>query len=607
MNQPDHPETGSLRPLDVLLTALWLGLLAGIGEGLYVRLGRLVHLHTVLVGPGITWMAPLGDTLWMLPPGLAFAFLVALAPRVPARAIVGALVFMASVALLLVFDRLHTYAALIIALGLGVQGSRLILRHTAGFSRMVRRSLPVLAAVVALAALSEAGLNRWRESRALATEPAAPAGAPNVVLLILDTVRSLSVSMDGFNRPTTPRLEALAGQGVRFARAWSPSAWTLPSHASMFTGLYPHQLSAGYRTPLDGRDRTLAEVLSRHGYASAGFVANLHYTSRDFGLDRGFVHFADYGFSPGELFLNTGLGRYLEHRRSLRRLLDFYDDFGRKHADRVNREILAWLGQGRSRPFFVFANYFDAHEPYLPPPEFEKRFASATPRPFFDTDQDIRGARRVLTKQNLTPAQVRRVRESYEAAIAALDDQVGRLLDTLRLRGLLRNTLVIVTSDHGEQFGRHGLFSHGNSIYRPVMKVPLVLYFPDHLPQGAVVHQRANLKDIGATILDLAGIKPDSAFPGTSLRELWDAPDTVEHPVFVETVSNEKAEIWRGALRGDAYYIRREGKEELYDLRADSAEVRNLADSAGWQGTLRSLRASLDSFLTVTGADRWGD
>ena len=595
--------------VDVAMIAAWTAMLVGLIEGGYTTVLKVVFHSLTKMGPHIIWMAPLMDVVWFVVPALV---LWLLARRWPAwfslPRVASILNFLGFLCFFLLFDRLHRGAAVLLAGGLAVQTSRLIAAHLAGYLRLLRRTVLPLAGLIAASGLGIWGWTRLAERRALAEAPVPPAGAPNVLLLILDTVRSKSLSLDGYRRPTTPALERFATRGVHFRQAWSPSAWTLASHASMFTGYFPHQLSSGLRTPLDATDPTLAEVLTQRGYATGGFVANLHYCSREFGLDRGFVHYEDYVISPGEIFLNSSLGRYFATNPKVRRLVGYYDILGRKDAAALNRSLLGWLSGIGSRPFFAFVNYYDAHEPYLPPESFDRQFASRTPRKFFQTDQSIRGARR-LFKEEMTPEEAQREQDAYEASIAYLDDQLGRLFEQLEARGLLENTIVIVTSDHGEQFGEHSLFVHGNSLYRPVMWVPLLMVGPSRLPAGATVAERVNLRDLPATVVDLLGVEDGPRFPGASLTRFLE-PDSAgrlgtRDPLFFEVITVQK-EILRSVVEGDLQYIRHQrGDEEIYDLTQASDGEPNLLQSVG-EPTALHLRATLDSVLQATGPDVWG-
>ncbi len=613
MSKASHDADAGVRPGTILLAGLWFGLLAGLIEGAGMALRKYVFGTPTALGPHVVWLAPVMDALWVLIPALGLAVLATFwrTPRATRFMLFG-LALPASIAVaFLAITELHTYALLLIALGVAVQVSALASRRLRSFVRMVQWTTPVLLLLTALGAGIAFGLDRWSERKVLATLPQPKPGAPNVLLLILDTARSLSMSVNGYARPTTPELEDLARRGVNFLEAKAPSSWTLPSHASMFTGELPHRLSTGFRAPLDSTHPTLAEALGREGYHTAGFVANLHYVSRDFGLDRGFAHYEDYAITFGELLLNSSVGRYLSVRPGVRRMVGYYDILGRKNAAKLNGDLLDWLGErDASRPFFAFVNYYDAHEPYLPPEEFDRRFASATPRKPYLTDQSIRGARRVV-KLRMTRAEIQREHEAYAASLAYLDDEIGKLLDSLESRGVLGNTLVVVTSDHGEQFGEHGMFVHGNSLYQPVINVPLIMALPGEVPEGMRVSEPLNLRDLARTVLDLTGSEEADLFPGRTLRRFWDPADsTPAEPVLTEVITSGKpsgkVEELRALTVGSAHYIRHEdGAEELYDLQTDPGELTNLAGNPIAASRLAGLRTTMDSLLGATGEDQW--
>jgi arylsulfatase A-like enzyme len=606
--------TQPLKAPDVFLAAVWFGLVAGLIEGLWLTFSRYGLGVNTLMGPHVIWLAVVMDVLWLLIPGVILAA-VALVWRSPAatRPLMFGLAFPAATAVcFLAMLTLHTYAMLVIALGIAVQASAVISRRPAGFVRLVRRSTPVLIGITGLLAALVFGVMRFQERRAIAGLPAPTKGSPNVLLLILDTARSMSMSLDGFSQATTPRLEAYAHEGVNFLSALSPSSWTLPSHASMFTGYLPHQLSTGYRTPLDATQPTVAEELAHRGYATGGFVANLHYASREFGLQRGFIHYADYAISPGELFLNSSLGRYLSVHRWFRRAIRFYDILGRKDAARLDGELLGWLDQRTDgRPFFAFVNYYDVHEPYLPPAAFDRKFASATKRKLYQTDQSIRGAR-ALGKLDMTPAEMQREHEAYMASLNYLDSEIGNLLDVLKQRGLLDNTIVIITGDHGEQFGEHGYVVHGNSLYAPVMRVPLLLSYPPAVPRGKTDSTWLNLRDLPATIFDLTGTTPQRPFPGRSLRSHWDSTiPASDDPMLFEVITSDKpvgvVEKLRSVVwRGESYIRHESGKEEAYDLNRDPGEANDQIADPAFASQAAALRSAMDSILKATGPDRWG-
>ena len=206
---------------------------------------------------------------------------------------------------------------------------------------------------------------------------------PNVLLLVMDTVRADRLSLHGYKRDTTPNLVRLARKGVRFDQARSTAPWTLPSHASMFTGRWPHQTGVSEDRPLDATHPTLAEFLSDRGYLTAGFVGNTYFCNSWFGLGRGFAHYEDFYdedlvISITETLRCSALGRCLLRIASL----PLGVERRRKDAAAVNHDFLDWLSeQDKERPFFAFLNFFDAHTPYLLPEGAEPRFGPSVQDP----------------------------------------------------------------------------------------------------------------------------------------------------------------------------------------------------------------------------------
>ncbi len=599
-------------PGRLLALAVWFGLFTGLVEVFYWALVRAVGAVWYLrMSPDFVWMDPVADVALFAVPGLIFFALARRAPAFPwPRVALFAYSVLALIKAMLLWGRLHELAMLLLACGLAVQVSRQLDRRAARLWPWAVRSLPWMVYLVAgMAAARAATVWRaeWQAHRRL---PPAPRGAPNVLLITLDTVRAKNLSLYGYGRHTSPQLERWASKGVTFDRALATAPWTLPSHASMFTGRYPDHLSTGWHTPLDNTYPTLAEVLASHGYATAGFVANRYYCGADSGLGRGFAHYDDYRLSPGELVNSSSLTRWVFGRKPVRGLLDYYNLYGRKSAREVNEAFLRWESARGDRPFFAFLNYFDAHDPYLPPPPFDRRFGPAlTPE-----------QRALMTdwwpceRLRLTKPQIDLAMRAYDSCLAGLDHQIGLLLDELQRRGVLENTLVIITSDHGEQFGEHDLLLHGNSLYRNLLHVPLVVLFPGRVPEGRRVAEFVSLRDLPATVLDLLRLEGKGWFPGRSLARFWPGASgphgPAETPVLCAVFpgpagpsGHRCAPVACGSLAAvfldGKYYIRnlRDGSEELYDFANDPQERRNLVHSAEWAAVVDRYRRALQRAL----------
>lgn len=573
------------RLADLCWTAVTLGVVAGALD-VAVLLARRHWMHEFTArSRDVLWLAPLGYVLVFVLPALALGLLAWRWPRLPALwlltcgAVTGVVM---SLVFLMMGQRLHPAALWLIALGAGVQAARSAAARPEAALRTGRRAGPWLLLALALVAAVQLGGRGRREASAAAALPAAPAGAPNVLLLVLDTVRAASLSLYGYARPTTPELERLGAEGTVFDQALSPAPWTLPSHASMFTGRWPHELSTGWFRPLDTRDSTLAEALAARGYRTGGFVANLIYTDSEKGLARGFQHYEDFPLGLATLLRSATLTRRLSDMRIFRGLLGTDQVLGRKHAAEVNAEFLAWEAGVRGKPFFAFLNYFDAHDPYLPPQAWFRRIAG------HDRPGALSPYRRLGMERRhagMRPEDLQLEQDSYDASIAWLDDAVRQLLDALAARGVLDNTIVIVTSDHGEEFGEHGVYLHGHTLFREAVHVPLVLWAPHRVPAGRRVAQPVSLRDLAATVLDFAGGGAGS-FGGRPLQRFFgDTTPPAEAPVLSEVQQAVRMPDWypgaHGSLRSltdSAYQFiqHADGVHQLFAWPEDPAERDNL-------------------------------
>lgn len=567
----------------VLRLIALLGLMAGLGEVvLFAAQKFILHLF-IFVGRDVVWMAPLSELILFLALGALFLLARRLIPRLSwilALMLFGAL---AVLALLFMYSPFHKGAAILLALGIGVTVARIARRRPRAVAAIVRYGLPLTLFITLALGLSVRGLRWWQERRAIAALPEAP-NSPNVLLIILDTVRAWNLSGYGYTRPTTPGLDRLMTEGTRFDWAFSQAPWTLPSHASLFTGRFPHELTANWLAPLDASYPTLADALSSRGFLTAGFVANELYCDYEKGLYRGFQHYDDYPMNASELFRNSVLVRELTGKRWAREPFKSFQLLGRKHAADVNREFLSWLDDAGSRPFFAFLNYFDAHAPYLPADSTARRFA--TPGLDLPYGDWIRYRGRPAG-DSLPPDYVQDNLDRYDAMLAEMDAELARLFRELARRGILDKTIVIVTSDHGEQFGEHNLMGHGNSLYLPSLHVPLIIRYPGQVPAGNQVRQPVGIRDIAATVADLAGIPGRFPLPGRSLTRFWrdsapGGPDTLVMEVEYSSRLPKGTPVDQGSMRAlvlDSlhYILNGDQREELYDFLRDSMETHDLS------------------------------
>jgi arylsulfatase A-like enzyme len=604
-----------LSPAGAILLAIALGLCGGYLD-LVVMIFRKYcwnDLRYFWSGSDFPWSVPVVHAVLLAGAGVLVALVNWVWPRRPITLRTGAWL-LATLAIWSALLRMPLYAvcSLVLAAGLGRPVSTAVatcIRHP----RHARYALAgILGLLMGLAALSS-GRQALRKYRPVTALPAPPPGARNVLLIVWDTVRASSLSLYGYPRATTPNLREWARDGVRYTRALVPAPWTYPSHSCFFTGQWPYKLNSQWNYALDATYPTLAEYLVSRGYETAGFVANTACCSYETGLDRGFAHYEDYPLTPLALLGRTEPGNWI--LKNIFSRGDFYDSkwisLQSRDARGIDNAFLAWLWQRRrDRPFFAFLNYFDAHNPYVPPPEYAGRFGIAPRSP---EDYKVLFDEMPLGTGRNWFRDVAMARDCYDDCIAALDDQLGRLLEALRGQGLLANTLVIITGDHGESFGEHYVFRHASALFLDQVSVPLVILSPD-APAGRTVTDPVSLRDLAATVVDQLGLSDGSPFPGHSLAALWSlapgqAPPKITpalselahknafQPQSHDTLKREGLQM--SLVASGRHYIRDgTGPEQLYDLTRDPSELVNLADSAGGGQVLGVFRRMLLDVLT---------
>lgn len=329
----------------------------------------------------------------------------------------------------------------------------------------------------------------------------------NVILYVMDSLRADHLSALGYHRTTTPVLDQLAREGVIFSNCFAQCGWTAPSCASMLSSQYPtHSGIRKMRDVLPQDTPWLPEILQGHGYRTCGVTAMIQIASH-FGYDRGYDDFYDVFADPETIELSEQGG--FSKRKS---------EICLPLSEHLNRHSLKWLDahtkEHEFTPFFQLIWSIDTHEPFDQPASFN-----------VDVDPNYRG----LVDPHGRPyrwisnrADLDYVVDLYDGSIRYQDAQLGMLVDELRRRDLLDDTLLIVVGDHGEMFFEHGLIGHGKFPWEEQMRVPLIMRCPQVLPQGKRCDALAQTMDIAATVLDLAGLEPQSRFRGKSLRPLID-------------------------------------------------------------------------------------
>jgi arylsulfatase A-like enzyme len=463
------------------------------------------------------------------------------------------------------------------------------------------RALGVLLAmvyVVLLMGLTLYAINPSIHRADVAAKPAVPIGEPNIILITLDTLRADHLSLYGYPRPTTPKIDQWARHGVVFENAITSTSWTLSSHASIFTGLLPHQHGADWAQPLDPGWWTLAEVLSSRGYETAGFTSNLGYGWMGWGMGNGFEFYDDDSTSVRHNLKSLLLGSML--LQPVYRKYVLPDDFDRKHADQVNRDVLGWFHHRSPRPFYLFINYFDLHEPYLAPAYFPSRLGRVSPWLIGRIASVIDNANNHLS---LPAGDQESLITGYDNCLAFLDNSVGDLLDSLsRLPGW-ENTIVIITSDHGEGFGEHNTYLHASNIYREVLHVPLVVFGPK-IQAGLRISHVVRIQELFETVLQLTGMD-NPPFERASLQRFWRPgfePEDFDDYVISEISLGLPDATPISLTTSEWQYIQdSQGGKELYRWVSDPVEKFNLAKSPEYQKVLRDLqtklRATIDESL----------
>jgi arylsulfatase A-like enzyme len=562
------------------------------------------------------------------------------APRIPPLAIllgVGAALLLASEVWLRAFDavaiepgtppRLAPFrGALVAALATLAIGAAVLTAIFALALRRVSREAPRWRATAAIAfgaavlcAVSFAGARiaeraeRGRLSRAggggesaardgRSTSASAPRRAPNILLIVMDTVRADAMSCYGQPLDATPAIDRLAREGTTFVNATSPAPWTLPAHASLFTGLYPSEHGAHYGyLHLDDDVTTMAELFSVLGYATAGFSKKT-WLSREMGTLQGFREYRDFRLpAPHErLFVARMRASVRDVTRG--RPMRFKDaggaaiaaassDWIRAHARDDGRE------DPSAPPFFLFLNLNEAHLPYLPQRVDFLRFARRMPTQAamatnFDSMLYIAGV------AQLAPQDLALLAALYAGEVAYVDRQIEHVIAALEETRQLDDTIVIITSDHGENIGEHGLMGHVLCVYDTLLRIPLVIRYPARFRAGALDERLVQLTDLLPTLVDV--VDPDAAalLPRVSGRSFL-SPDDRGFAVaeyqrpdsyldrFPERFPNFDTSPYRRDLvslvAGPLKLIDgSDGRRELYDVANDPGEAKNLAarDSA---------------------------
>ena len=440
--------------------------------------------------------------------------------------------------------------------------------------------------------------------------------SPNILFIVLDTARAKTV-LPNLNSGLMPTVSQLADQGITFNNAMTTAPWTLPSHASLFTGQYTsdHDTHAGTKY-FDPDVPTLAELLSENGYSTVGISGNI-WVSPEFGFDRGFDQFSmkyDYLWGGADLSeitqKDSNFERFLSFINTLRSsgsvtrtiinavwantIANRYDDGARRTTDRA----IDWIDRNysESTPFFFFINYLEPHLEYNPPDEFANDYLSKG----ISMDEANRVNQDpweyVAGDVEMEQSEFQVLEELYKGELAYLDNQLERIISRLNSLNIMDETMIIIVGDHGENIGDHELMDHQYCLYDTLLHVPLIIRYPDEFNEGDEHDGLVEIRDLYPTILDVAGvnelpesssmnsllnIKKDSTRNSTIAEYLLPQPSLEELQKSVENFdsSAQKYDHSLRSIRTKKWKLIENGEKEikLYDMESPNEETNDLS------------------------------
>lgn len=446
-------------------------------------------------------------------------------------------------------------------------------------------------------------------------------GKKNVILITIDTLRQDSLKCYGYSRETSPFIDSIADKGILFENCVSQSPWTLPSHASIFTSKYPSEhgaynsekgvSSSGWAelkaNPLPDSAHTMAEFFSENGYLTSAFIGG-DFLNSSFNINQGFDYYNENlppFISPFfdklvflKFFLRIGIIKNDNATRIMNSVLiplsnriygeSFVIPVRRdipigKRADEINPVLFKWLNDYSEFSFFLFINYFDPHDPYDAPGEYKNFFPNTY-------TGDVDGYTNRITMENFNKEDISNLRDLYDGEIRFTDSQIEKLFNKLELLGIKNETLVIITSDHGEAFGEHGFRGHARTLYNELINVPLIIYAPWITEKPVRIKEDVELVDILPTVTEITGIKHNGTFSGKSLLPFIKGTLSENNKDYSvsQFFKNDFLKRWdyrygitcaSAKINNFKFIDNLDGDPELYDLITDPGEINNIADS----------------------------
>ena len=557
---------------DVFAIAAWSAVGFGLIEGAILCIIRAfpVLRAPYKVSPEILWVAPAVNlVLFLLVAVVLIAVLGAMRRLDTAyrlRAVYGTFIFLGLLAVLAAPGVLHVVAAAVLAMG----GAFALASRLSGGAQLFPRSLRsaiLLPLLIVAIGLGVAGYERAREMWLFRQLPAAAEHAFNVLVIVLDTVRRDSFDSDAPAK--TPNLDRFAAAGTTYENAWSTTSWSLPSQATLMTGAYPHVHGADWpRLQLSADTPTLAEFFAARGYTAGAFSGNSAWVTPEY-LGRGYLRFKVYRLE--DLLRRTSYGRVIS--RLVEPIGLHYAGRGKK-APRLNHEFLDFLSDYPGRPFFAYLCYMDVNQRFHNR-RLNNAFWESKPSP-------------------------REVRAAYDIGLEELDTRIGLLLGELEARGMLANTMVIVTSDHGESFGAavgdHDPRRHGTSLYPEQARVPLFVVLPGRVAAGARVTKTVSIRAIPATIAAALGLANSPFGPPLPLADGADSSDAVALSTLHYGRRSIESIVWN---KWQYINTRTPRQEELFDLATDPRARTNVLRDHDAEAFRSKLRESLGTNSTA--------
>lgn len=343
---------------------------------------------------------------------------------------------------------------------------------------------------------------------------------PNVILISLDTLRADHLSCYGYGKPTTPNIDRLAREGTVFRRHYSTGVWTPPGHASMLTGLYVSEHGVWDTRKLAQDIPTVAEVLKKNGYQTAGFINNSQVGAL-VGLHKGHDVFEEVWKGVESRLIVERVARSIGRR--IRGRLGYED----KGAARTNKLFEKWIkGIDRERPFYAFLHFIEPHNPLNPPQPFRDKRLKDVPSRGLDMAKIRKVAHNPLIcfieDLDLRREEVEFLLALYDAEIGYTDSKVGEIISILKDKGLYDDTMIIITADHGEHFGEHGLWSHVASLHDEVLHIPLIIKYPKAHKYVSEVNAYTQLVDIFPTVMEISGVSTKETYGSSGVSLVHD-------------------------------------------------------------------------------------